>query len=79
MERHSFRRVLGNSLETMQNLCLSTKFPHQEIRRNFGIFRLVMSANSAMARHQIFNKMTEVVVPQRGEMLFSVVGGFLVD
>ena len=31
MERHSFRIVLGHSPETMRKLCLSTKFPHQEI------------------------------------------------
>ena len=26
------------SLESMRKLCLSTKLPHQEIRRNYGIF-----------------------------------------
>ena len=30
--------VKGNSPETMRKLCLSTKFSHQEIRWNFGIF-----------------------------------------
>ena len=34
VERHSFRIFSGESLETMRKLCLSTKFPHQEIRRN---------------------------------------------
>ena len=28
VERHSFRKVPGDSPETMQKLCLSTKFPH---------------------------------------------------
>ena len=32
MESHSFRIVSGESPETMRKLCLSTKFPHQEIR-----------------------------------------------
>ena len=32
VERHSFRRVLGDSLEALRKLCLLTKFPHQEIR-----------------------------------------------
>ena len=27
----------GESPETMRKICLSTKFPHQEIRRNYGI------------------------------------------
>ena len=31
--------VSGDSPETMQKLCLSAKFPHQEIRWNYGIFR----------------------------------------
>ena len=34
VERHSFRIVSGKSPETMRKLCLSTKLPHQEIRRN---------------------------------------------
>ena len=38
-ERHSFRIVLGESPETMRKLCLSAKFPPQEIRWNYGIFR----------------------------------------
>ena len=33
MERHSFRIVSGES----RKLCLSTKFPYQEIRWNYGI------------------------------------------
>ena len=32
VERHSFRIVSGDSPETMRKLCLSTKFPHHEIR-----------------------------------------------
>ena len=28
--------------ETLRKLCLSTKFPHQEIRRNYGILRSVI-------------------------------------
>ena len=41
VERHSFRRVSGKSPETMRELCLSTKFPHQEIRWNYGILQSV--------------------------------------
>ena len=37
MERHSFRIVSGKSPETMWKQCLSTKFPHEEIRLNYGI------------------------------------------
>ena len=37
VERHSFRRVSGESHETLRKLCLSAKFPHQEIRWNFSI------------------------------------------
>ena len=36
---HSFRIVLDESLETLRKLCLSTTFPHQEIRWNYGILR----------------------------------------
>ena len=32
-------RSIGESPETMRKLCLSTKFPHQEIRWNYGILR----------------------------------------
>ena len=41
-ERPSFHIGLGNSPETMQKLCFSTKRPHQEIRWNGGIFRSVL-------------------------------------
>ena len=33
----------GDSLETMRKLCLSTKFSHQKIRWNYGIFCSAMS------------------------------------
>ena len=32
--------------ETMRKLCLSTKFPHQEIKWNYGIFRCVTNSFS---------------------------------
>ena len=38
MERNSFRIVSGESPKTMRKQFLSTKFPHQEIRRKYGIF-----------------------------------------
>ena len=38
VERHSFLIVPGDWPETMRKLCLSTKFSHQEIRWNQGIF-----------------------------------------
>ena len=38
VERHSFLTVLGNPPETMWKLCLSTRFSHQEIWWNYGIF-----------------------------------------
>ena len=41
-ERPSFHIGLGNSPETMQKLCSSTKRAHQEIRWNGGIFRSVL-------------------------------------
>ena len=39
MERHSFHGVLGDLPETLRKLCLSTKFPRQEIKRNFVVLR----------------------------------------
>ena len=38
MERHSFRRVSGESPETLRRLCLSIKFAHEEIRKKFRHF-----------------------------------------
>ena len=35
--KQTVRRVLDNSPETLWKLCLSTKFPHQQIRWNYGI------------------------------------------
>ena len=39
VERHSFCRVSGDSLETLRKLCLSTNFPHQKISWNCSILR----------------------------------------
>ena len=36
VERQSFHIASGESLETMRKLYLSTKFPHQDIRWNYG-------------------------------------------
>ena len=41
VEAKSFHIVSGESSETLWKLFLSTKFPHQEIRGNYGIFRSV--------------------------------------
>ena len=41
MERYSFCRVSGDSHKILRKLCLSTKFPRKEIRRNFDILRSV--------------------------------------
>ena len=41
LERHSLRRVSDDSPETLGKMCLSTKFPHQVIGRNYGILRSV--------------------------------------
>ena len=53
VERHSFRRVLGESPETLRKLCLSTKFPHHEISWNFSILR---SENETQIRIQSLYK-----------------------
>ena len=37
METHSFNRVSSDSSETLWNLYVSSKCPHQEIRWNYGI------------------------------------------
>ena len=41
VERDSFRKVSDDSPETMRKLCLFTKFPHHEIRWNYGILRSI--------------------------------------
>ena len=38
-KRHSFHIVLGDSPKTVPRPCLSTKFPHQEIKWNYRILR----------------------------------------
>ena len=42
VDRHSFCKapVSGDSSETLGKLCISTKFPYQEIRYNFGILHI---------------------------------------
>ena len=45
-EKHSFRIVLGDLSKTMQKLCYSTKFPHQEISE-ITIFYAVWDLDSA--------------------------------
>ena len=37
MERHSFPLVSGESLETKWKLCLSAKFPQQEITQFYAV------------------------------------------
>ena len=39
VKRHRFCRVLGESQKILRKLCLSAKFPHEEIRWNYGIWR----------------------------------------
>ena len=41
LERNNFCIVPGESPETMRKLFLSTKFSHQKIRWNYGIFSIV--------------------------------------
>ena len=41
MEMHGFHIVSGESPKTTQKLCLSIKFPHQEIRWKYGILRSI--------------------------------------
>ena len=41
LRKDSFRILSGDSSETMRKLCLSEKFPHQEIRWNYGILSSV--------------------------------------
>ena len=39
VKRHRFCRVSGESQEILRKLCLSAKFPHEEIRWDYGIWR----------------------------------------
>ena len=51
MQRHSFRKVSGESPETMRKLCLSSKFPHKEIRWFYGILRSTLCATFYNLNH----------------------------
>ena len=42
VEMHNFCRASGNLPETLQKLCISTKFPHQEIRIEIVVFYAVL-------------------------------------
>ena len=43
-----FRIVSGESPKTMRKLCLSIKFPHQEIRWKYGIFAVFWLQNTVL-------------------------------
>ena len=51
----------------MRKLCLSTKYPHQEIRWNYGIFRSVTYLHKAIILHYnlAYTAIDEIVVALR--------------
>ena len=51
VETRNFRRVSKESPETVRKLSISTKFPHQKIRWNFGLLRNVFSRIQYVWRH----------------------------
>ena len=55
VESHSFRIVSAESPETMQKLCFSTKFSHQEIRRNYGILSDCSSFSLPLPEEKYFS------------------------
>ena len=69
MKKHSFHIVSSDSPEpeTMQKLCLSTKFPHQEIKWNFGILSSDSVGNPAGLSQVKFLKFYEA----KGENFFE--------
>ena len=54
MESHNFRKVLGESPETLLKLCASTKPPYQEIRQKFGILRSAVHLCQFTLPHKVF-------------------------
>ena len=53
MESHNFRKVSGESPETLRKLCASTKFSHQEIRQIFGILRSAVHLYQFTLPHKV--------------------------
>ena len=49
VETHSFRIVSSEPPKTLQKLCVSTNFPHQEIMWNFDVIRSVSHFISRLA------------------------------
>ena len=49
VEGHSFRRVSSDCPETLRKLCLSKKFPYQEIRWNFDVLSNVKSSITSIS------------------------------
>ena len=52
METHSFRIVSGDLPETLRKLCVSAKFPYQEIRKKIGILLSEYSIGSLKANEE---------------------------
>ena len=60
VERYSFRIVSGEPPETLQKLCLSTKFPHKKIRWNYGILRSDLFRNLVPIYFKAFKESIEI-------------------
>ena len=55
VESQSFRRVSGDSPETLRTLCVSTKFFHHETRWNFGILRNDHNPYHQIMKYTVFS------------------------
>ena len=59
LRKDSFRIISGESPETMQKLCLSAKFPHQEIRWNYDILqKQINNFSNSISQRYVFSKVT---------------------
>ena len=69
VEKQSFR-MISDSPKIMSKLCLSTKFPHQDIRWNYGIFR-----SEGLYVQRIFSQYSlsiTHILPQKNSGLWSL-------
>ena len=66
VETHSLQRVFGNSSETLQKLCVSTKFPHQQIRSDYSTLCSVNLSTARVVVHaKLFRKQIWTVASEK--------------
>ena len=75
LETHSFRRVSSDSPEALRKLCVSIKFPHQEIRSNFGVLCIVSLKPNVVLWNLGFGPKEPLIKASKNSQFQEVKGG----